>query len=51
MTQANDADDRTEVELELSEEVVEFLEQDHVDADELVNALIAAERATSGENE
>jgi len=49
MTRDNDADDRTEVELELSEEVVEYLEQDHIDADDLINALIAAERATAGD--
>jgi len=41
------ADGRTEVEVELSKEVVEYLEQDHIDADDLINALIAAERATS----
>ncbi len=47
----DDTADRVEVELELSEEVVEYLEQDHIDADELINALIAAERATSGDDE
>jgi len=45
------SNEQTEVELELDEEVVEYLEQDHIDADKLINAILTVELYMGAEDE
>lgn len=43
------SDDTKTIKLMLDPQVAEFLDQDHVDSDELVNAILRAKIAASGD--